>query len=190
MVMYDDIRTLSEMTFDEIEATLRLDPNVRGFVRPPQRTLPEINLGIWVSARREKIARKLNSLSDYLFFPYLEDHFDDHEKRRAWRNRMCAKYAWFHDFCFKNPTRNNMIGVATGSANELQFGYQGTNYRSLKGHINGILAFNESLPSYNSWPFEAKINRANELKVQIYGLFDFLGEQNSQVGGKPISKAA
>jgi hypothetical protein len=112
-----------------------------------------------------------NELKNNLQAPIIKDSFEDHNKRREWRNELNKENPEAYDIYERNKIRLNKISTNIGICQYFEDRLNQSQKEKLDDIVNKT---NKIKESYNDLSFEDKKKMAKEINYFIYDVYQSL----------------
>ncbi|MDP2750859.1 MAG: hypothetical protein Q8O89_08570 [Nanoarchaeota archaeon] len=170
-----------ETILSEIEKILLEDPHVVSIYPSEKWDVPKIDYSLFKEKDREQIECNINSLTKYLNCSYVvDDFFENHDKRRTWRNQLRKKYSGFEGYY----SSNNALKIANWGA-VLMSAYENIERAYIGSNKDELFAFTDAICQqvtiyHEKWHLkssEQQVEYAKQTKQAVYDALVFLSEQ-------------
>ena len=167
------VRRFSE---SHMENVLLRDSHVISITHGKLRDVPSVDYLLFSADERDLAEENIMTLGQYVNSPYIRDNFRDHGDRQNWRDRMCKKYTWFHDYYNTNAYKSNSLLAVSLALDKISSAYIGKNRRKLRE----LLKREEDMRSepYDDFTLTQKRTYIRRVKQVVYDVLVFLSSQS------------
>ncbi|MBS3136177.1 hypothetical protein J4401_04420 [Candidatus Woesearchaeota archaeon] len=138
------------------------------------RELPNVNYAFFVGPTEAQDT--LKDLSAFYCMPYIDDKFENHDRRHKWEGDMESKYSWFNEWHQQHSGLSlNPLNFLTTLLYYLKGQFKDGDVEGFKQKIDAIDKYCiTSKVEYGPKPLNEKIKYQTEVREKIYELFEFL----------------
>ena len=156
-----------------LELILQQDEHIIQIHPPLSAQVLEIDYNLFSEEKMSTIKKMSEIVTNYLSYPLIEDNFQKHEQRRAWRKTMEQTYGdEFTSYYQRNKIRGNSFGY---TINALRFMAKNAKDPHNENLIQKIIEINLLYPhNYDSLSSTEKIKTIRTIEEKVYALMKSL----------------
>ncbi len=169
-----------------LELILQQDPHIIQIHPPLYAPVLEIDYNLFSEEKINTIKKMGEIVTNYLSYPLIEDNFQNHEQRRAWRKTMEQTYGdEFTTYYQRNKIRGNSFGYTINALRSMEKNAKEPHKANL---TQKIIEINLLYPhNYDSLSSTEKIKTIRTIETKVYALINSL--QKPSITLSPSSQA-